>query len=143
MLRPALVSFRAISFHGENPGPANGGALWKIEVKQEMELGLGFATSPSKHIQALVQIKMTARATSETEGSAPADFTATYHAHYDYPADVTQDEAAKRIQDEAHQYELMSQAFPLAMVHFRRELLAFGLDARELPLGLPAARVIA
>jgi hypothetical protein len=140
MLRPRLTSFRATSFHGENPGPADGGALWQIEVNQQMELGLGFTVapgaSPGKRIQALVQITMTARATSETAGAAAADFSATYHAKYDYPPEMTEEQAAERVQDDAHQYELMSQAFPLAMVHFKRELLAFGLDARELPLGL-------
>jgi hypothetical protein len=140
MLRPKLASFRATSFHGDNPGPADGGALWKLEVTQQMELGVGIATSPAtspaKHIQALVQITMTARATSETAGAAAADFTATYQAKYDYPPETTEEQATDRIRDEAHQYELMSQAFPLAMVHFKRELLAFGLDARELPLGI-------
>jgi hypothetical protein len=38
--------------------------------------------------------------------------------------------------DSEYQYVLVAQAFPLAMTHFRRELQALGLDARQLPLGL-------
>jgi hypothetical protein len=136
MKRPRLVSFRATSFHGENPGPANGSANWRLEVKQQMELGLGFATSPSNQIQALVQISLEARAISESQDAGAADFSGTYQAKFDYPADTTQESATERIKDDNHQWELISQAFPLAMVHFKRELLSFGLDARELPLGL-------
>jgi hypothetical protein len=40
------------------------------------------------------------------------------------------------IASDDHQYLLSAQTFPLAMSHFRRELLATGFDGSNLPLGL-------
>ena len=41
-----------------------------------------------------------------------------------------------RFDTEPYQYVLVAQVVPLAMTHFRRELQAMGVDARELPLGI-------
>ena len=38
--RPELVSFLALSFHGENKGQANGTDEWMLELAQEINMGL-------------------------------------------------------------------------------------------------------
>jgi hypothetical protein len=48
---------------------------------------------------------------------------------------VREEQVAARFATEPYQYVLVVQAVPLAMTHFRRELQAMGMDARELPLG--------
>ena len=49
---------------------------------------------------------------------------------------LTEEALSFWFEQEPYQYMLVSQAFPLAMTHFRRELQSMGFDARSLPLGL-------
>lgn len=63
-------------------------------------------------------------------------FEASYEARFVYPLEATEPEIATRFERESYQYTLVAQVFPLASSHFRREMLAMGLDGRNLPLGL-------
>jgi hypothetical protein len=83
-----------------------------------------------------VLIKLKATATSEKDAKDQATFAGDYEAKFYYPTEVVEDQVTPLMDDSEYQYVLVAQAFPLAMTHFRRELQALGLDARQLPLGL-------
>ncbi|HAX20576.1 MAG TPA: hypothetical protein DCY64_09870 [Hydrogenophaga sp.] len=84
---------------------------------------------------ALVKVVLRAKAMS-TEGEATGvEFEGSYEGKFEYPAGVKEEQVAARFATEPYQYVLVVQAVPLAMTHFRRELQAMGMDARELPLG--------
>lgn len=134
--RPKLVSFRALAFHGENKGPANGSESWTIQLTQNIEVGLAVPTVAGGILQAVVKIALIAEATNAGKQDKKATFSAEYEAKFDYPPEVTEAEAVSLIEPEPYQYLLVAQAFPLAMTHFRREMQSMGFDARELPLGL-------
>lgn len=134
--RPKLVSFRALAFHGENKGQANGTDEWTLELAQEINLGLAVPMVPGAPLQAVVKINLRAKSTNTSALSDSAEFSATYEAKFDCPSDVTEEALSFWFEQEPYQYMLVSQAFPLAMTHFRRELQSMGLDARSLPLGL-------
>jgi hypothetical protein len=136
--RPKLVSFRALAFHGENKGQANGTDEWTLELAQEINLGLAVPMVSGAPVQAVVKIDLRAKSTNTNTNSLSdsAEFSATYEAKFDCPSDVTEEELSFWIEQEQYQYMLVSQAFPLAMTHFRRELQSMGFDARSLPLGL-------
>ena len=134
--RPKLVSFRALAFHGENKGQANGTGAWTLELAQEINLGLAVPMVPSAPLQAVVKIDLRAKSVNTSASNDSAEFSATYEAKFDCPSDVTEESLSFWIEQEPYQYMLVSQAFPLAMTHFRRELQSMGFDARSLPLGL-------
>ena len=83
-----------------------------------------------------MKIDFRAKSTNTGALSDSAEFNATYEAKYDCSSDVSEKALASWIEHEPYQYMLVSQAFPLAMTHFRRELQSMGFDARNLPLGL-------
>lgn len=91
------------------------GTEMRLDVQQDIELGLAVPSVPGGHLQVSVLIKLKATATNEKDAK---------------------DQVAPLMDDSEYQYVLVAQAFPLAMTHFRRELQALGLDARQLPLGL-------
>jgi hypothetical protein len=134
--RPKLVSFRALAFHGENKGQANGVDEWTLELAQEINLGFAVPMVPGAPLQAVVKIDLRAKSTNTSALSDSAEFSATYEAKFDCPSDVTEEALSFWFKQEPYQYMLVSQAFPLAMTHFRRELQSMGFDARSLPLGL-------
>ena len=134
--RPKLVSFRALAFHGENKGQANGTDEWTLELAQEINLGLAVPMVPGAPLQAVVKIDLRAKSTNTSVLSDSAEFSATYEAKFDCPSDMTEEALSFWFEQELYQYMLVSQAFPLAMTHFRRELQSMGFDARSLPLGL-------
>ena len=134
--RPKLMSFRALAFHGENKGQANGTDKWTLELTQEINLGLAVPMVSGAPVQAVVKNDLRAKSTNTSVLSDSAEFSATYEAKFDCPSDVTEETLSFWLEDEPYQYMLVSQAFPLAMTHFRRELQSMGLDARSLPLGL-------
>ena len=134
--RPKLVSFRTLAFHGENKGQANGTDEWTLGLAQEINLSLAVPMVPGAPLQAVVKIDLRAKSTNTSALSDSAEFSATYEAKFDCPSDVTEEALALWFEQEPYQYMLVSQAFPLAMTHFRRELQSMGLDARSLPLGL-------
>ena len=134
--RPKLVSFRALAFHGENKGQANGTDEWTLELTQEINLGLAVPMVSGAPVQAVVKIDLRAKSANTGALSDSAEFSATYEAKFDCPSDVTEEALSSWFEAEPYQYMLVSQAFPLAMTHFRRELQSMGFDARSLPLGL-------
>lgn len=134
--RPKLVSFRALAFHGENKGQANGTDEWTLELAQEIDLGLAVPMVPGAPLQAVVKIELRAKSTNTSSSTDSAAFNAVYEAKFNYPSDATEDAISPLFEQEPYQYTLVSQAFPLAMTHFRRELQSMGFDARSLPLGL-------
>ncbi|WP_411881192.1 hypothetical protein [Polaromonas sp. YR568] len=134
--RPKLVSFRALAFHGENKGPANGAEAWTIQLTQNIEVGLAVPTAAGGTLQAVVKMTLIAEAANDGKQDKKASFNAEYEAKFDYPAAVTEAEAMALMEPEPYQYVLVAQAFPLAMTHFRREMQSMGFDARQLPLGI-------
>ena len=133
--RATLRSFRALAFHGENRGEATGVEM-RLDLRQDIELGLAVPAVVGGPIQVSVLIKLNATATSEKDAKDQATFSGEYEGKFLYPVEVTEEVATPLMDDPDYQYLLVAQAFPLAMTHFRRELQALGLDARQLPLGL-------
>ena len=134
--RPKLVSFRALAFHGENKGQANGTDEWTLELEQEINLGLAVPMVPGAPLQAVVKIDVQATSKNISSLTDSAEFSAVYEAKFNYPDDATEESVSPLFEQEPYQYTLVAQAFPLAMTHFRRELQSMGFNARSLPLGL-------
>lgn len=133
--RPTLRSFRALAFHGENRGEATGTEM-RLDLQQNIELGLAVPSVPGGPLQVAVLINLKATATNEKDAKDQATFAGDYEAKFYYATEVVEDQVTPLMEDSEYQYVLVAQAFPLAMTHFRRELQALGLDARQLPLGL-------
>ena len=134
--RPKLVSFRALAFHGENKGQVNGADEWTLDLTQEINLGFAVPMIPGAPLQAVVKIDLRAKSKNTSPSTDSAEFSGLYEAKFDCPSEVTEEEISFWFEQEPYQYMLVSQAFPLAMTHFRRELQSMGFDARSLPLGL-------
>lgn len=133
--RPTLRSFRALAFHGENRGEATGTEM-RLDLQQNIELGLSVPSVPGGPLQVAVLINLKATATNEKDAKDEATFAGDYEAKFYFSPDVTEATVTPLLEDNDYQYVLVAQAYPLAMTHFRRELQALGLDARHLPLGL-------
>jgi len=134
-IRPKLFSFRVESFSGENRSESNG-ALWKLEVKQEIQVGLAAPVNPGAPFQAVVKIELHAEAHNESDAQQTASFKGEYLAKFNFPEDASESAITELLDQEPYQYVLVAQAFPLAMTHFRRELQSTGFDGRQLPLGI-------
>ena len=130
------MSLRAISFHGENKAASSGNEPWNIHLTQTIEVGLATMQTPKSSLQAVVKIDLVAHASKADAKDQVADFSGTYEAKFDYPPEATEAKITPLFDQEAYQYVLVAQAFPLAMTHFRREMQSMGFDARELPLGI-------
>ena len=137
--RPVLRSFRVLASNGQNRGEAVGTKM-RLEVQQEIEVGLAVPDVAGAPLMLGVRIKLDAKATNESDPSDVATYVGEYEARFYYPAGVVEATVTPVLGDHEYLYVLVVQAFPLAMTHFRRELQAMGLDARELPLGLDPAR---
>lgn len=137
--RPVLRSFRVLASNGQNRGEA-AGVNMRLEVQQEIEVGLAVPDVAGAPLMLGVRVKLDAKATNENDTSDVATYAGEYEARFYYAAGVAEDTITPLLDDHEYQYVLVAQAFPLAMTHFRRELQAMGLDARELPLGLDPSR---
>lgn len=135
--RATLRSFRALAFQGENRGEATGTEM-RLDLQQNIELGLAVPTVVGGPLQVSVVINLKATATNEKDAKDQATFAGEYEAKFFYPVEVTEEAVTPLMEDNDYQYVLVAQAYPLAMTHFRRELQAMGMDARHLPLGLIA-----
>lgn len=133
--RAVLRSFRALAFHGENRGDATGTEM-SMDMQQDIQLGLAVPTVSGGPLQVSVVIKLKATATNVNDAKDQATFAGDYEAKFYYATEVVEDQVTPLMDDSEYQYLHVAQAFPLAMTHFRRELQALGLDARQLPLGL-------
>lgn len=134
--RPRLVSVRVTQFHGDNSGPAHPPQSMQLSLSQEIQVGLGVSTDPSQRMLAIVNVRLTAKTLPELAGVANPEFSGSYEGKFEYPEGVQESDIATRFDTEPYQYVLVAQVVPLAMTHFRRELQAMGVDARELPLGI-------
>ena len=134
--RPKLVSFRALAFHGEHKAEAVGADEGALDLSREINLGLAVPMVPGTPLQAVVKIDLRAKPTDPSVTTDSAEFSAVYEARFDYPSDATEEAISPLFEHEPHQYALASQAFPLAMIHFQRELQSMGFDTDSLPLGL-------
>ena len=133
--RATMRSFRALAFHGENRGEATGTEM-RLDLQQDIELGLAVPTVVAAPLQVSVLINLKATATNEKDAKDQATFSGNYEAKFYYATEVTEAAVTPLMEDIDYQYVLVAQAYPLAMTHFRRELQAMGMDARHLPLGL-------
>ena len=136
-LRPRMVFFRVLEFHTKNARPDVGRVEMGFEVKPEIELALRSPNQSDGTFEAAVKIQLHGRAASkESPDETMADFSAVYEALFRYPPGVPETEVSPRFEREPHQYMLVSQAFPLAISHFRQELSAMGFNFEGLPLGI-------
>lgn len=135
-IRPKLVSFRATRFHGDNPVSGSGSPPLVLELTQTIEVGLAVSNGQKSQFQAMVKIDLVVVAKQSETGEKAAEFNAAYESKYDYAPGVSEEQLTVLLDQEAYQYMLIAQSFPLAMTHFCRELQSFGIDAREMPLGL-------
>jgi hypothetical protein len=133
--RATLRSFRALAFHGENRGEATGTEM-RLDLQQDIELGLAVPTVVGAPLQVSVLIKLKATATNEKDTKDQATFAGDYEAKFLFQADLVEEAVTPLMDSNDFQYLLVAQAYPLAMTHFRRELQSMGMDARHLPLGL-------
>ena len=133
--RPTLTSFRALAFHGENRGEANGAEM-RLELTQTIELGLAVPSVPGGALQVAVLINLKTTATNEKDAGDQATFAGDYEAKFYYLPEVQESTVTPLLEDSDYQYLLVAQAFPLAMTHFRGEMQSLGLDSRQLPLGV-------
>lgn len=136
MPRPTLRSFRVLAVSGQNKGEA-AGAKVHMTVQQDIEVGLAVPSMAEAPLMVGVVIKLNATATGEADAKDVATCAAEYEARFLHAPGLDEATANALLDDRDYQYALVAQAFPLAMTHFRRELQSMGLDARELPLGLP------
>lgn len=134
--RPRLVSLRVTSFHGDNSALANPPQSLQLELSQDIQLGLGVSTDSVKRLLALVNVHLLAKAVTNSGELAGPQFAGAYEGKFEYPDGMQESDVAARFETELYQYVLVAQVVPLAMTHFRRELQAMGVDARELPLGI-------
>ena len=135
--RPRLVSFRVLSFSGENKLPNVSGNEIGFEMTPIIDLGLALPGTPDGQMQGMVNIRITGRAAKkDAPDESLADFSASYEARFVYPKEAAEAEISARFERESHQYMLVAQAFPLASSHLRRELIAMGFNVGNLPLGL-------
>jgi hypothetical protein len=137
-LRPRLASFRVVAFSGKfNAITAKKPVEIALEMQPQIDLELRVPTEEEKPLEAFVRIQINGTATPRDEQEQPiGKFEAEYEARFVYPSDAKEPDISSRFEREPYQYSLISQVFPLASSHFRRELLSMGIDARTLPLGL-------
>ncbi|MEN9887713.1 MAG: hypothetical protein RL758_2291 [Pseudomonadota bacterium] len=134
--RPRLVSMRVVQFHGDNQVLANPPQVMQLSLEQDIQVGLGVSNDEHQRLLALVDIRLTAKAVPQVEGVANPEFFGTYEGKFEFPEGMQELDVVTRFDTEPYQYVLVAQVVPLAMTHFRRELQAMGVDARELPLGI-------
>lgn len=133
--RPVLRTFRVLAFSGQNKGDAAGMQM-QMNLQQEIDLALAVPIVAGAGLMLGVMIKLQATAANPQDVTDVATFSGEYEAKFFYSSEVSEKSVAPLLEDNDYQYVLVAQAYPLAMTHFRRELQAMGLDARELPLGL-------
>ena len=133
--RPKLTTFRVEAFSSENRSEG-GAAAWEINVANAIEIGVAVPTVPGGAILGIVKLRITSTAQNSQDAGITATFKGEYVGRFNYPPSSTEQEVTALVATEDHQYLLAAQVFPLAMSHFRRELLSTGFDAKNLPFGL-------
>ena len=133
--RPTLVAFRVLAFRGDNRGEINDSPQ-RLEIQQDIQLGIAVPNVPGAGLQVTVKIRLDALSRAEQDGAPVASFSGEYEAKFHYAPEVPEAAVTALLEQDDYQYLLVAQAYPLTITHFRRELQAMGLDARNLPLGL-------
>ncbi len=132
---PKLITFKVEAFSSENR--AEGGAVsWELNVSNTIEIGMAVPTVPGAAIVAIVKVRLVGAAHNSEDAGITASFKGDYVGQFNYPTSAAEEEVTALISTEEHRYLLAAQVFPLAMSHFRRELLSTGFDAKNLPFGL-------
>ena len=134
--RPKLVSFCATQFHGNIPASIKTAPTLSLKFQPAIEVGLAIETEKENQLQAIVKFDFVATGMKADSSGEAVEFKACYEAKYEYLAGVAKEHLVPLFEQEAYQYMLIAQSFPLAMTHFRRQLQSFGIDVRELPLGI-------
>ena len=83
--RPRLVSMRVVQFHGENQVPANPPKAMQLSLGQDIQVGLGVSNNEQQRLLALVNIRLTAKAVPQVEGSINPEFLALTKASSNIP----------------------------------------------------------
>ena len=133
--RPTLRSFRVLAMSGHNQGEA-AGANVQMAVEENIMVGLAVPSVAGAPLMVTISIKLQGKVIDEKGSADIAVCAGEYEGKFYYPNTVTEEVVNALLDDRDYQYVLVAQAFPLAMTHFRRELQAMGIDAREIPLGL-------
>ena len=79
--KPVLRSFRAMAFHGENRGEATGSNM-RLEMQQDIELGLAVPAVAGGSLQVSVLINLKATATNEKDTKDQATFEGDYEGKF-------------------------------------------------------------
>ena len=148
-IRPRLLTFRVEAFNSENRSQGRTGVPWTLEIQQDIQVGLGVPAAAGGALQALVSVTLTAKAratatdVSDDAAGTPLEalFKGEYAGQFQYPPDAQLADVESLLGEEEHQYLLVAQVFPLAMMHFKREVMATGFDSRELPIGFATVQV--
>lgn len=136
-LRPRLITFRVVEFNSSNAMRSGSSVQLEFSVTPAIELSLGVPFAPDGKFDALVRIGLNGRGTLESSpDQVIATFAARYEARFIYPPGTTEALLQPQFVQEPHQYMLSCQAYPLAISHFRRELLGMGFQVSDMPLGL-------
>lgn len=136
-LRPRLMSCRVLAFSAENKAPNVGDIKTSFKMTPTIEVALAVPSLPDGPLEGLVKIHLQGRAALEAKpDESIAEFSAAYEARFLYPLEAKEADVTVRFERESHQYMLVAQAFPLAVSHFRRELMAMGFTVGNLPLGI-------
>ena len=87
--RPVLRSFRVLASNGQNRGEA-AGANMRLEVQQEIEVGLAVPDVAGAPLMLGVRVKLDAKATNENDTSDVATYAGEYEARFYYAAGVAE-----------------------------------------------------
>lgn len=142
-VRPRLLAFRVLRYTGQTPALPLNTPNSRLRVDQNIELSLqppdtqaGAAAPDKASAGAIVRITINASFVAQPHVTHEDAFSGTYEARFIYSSTPSASDLQALFSQEQHQYLLSAQAFPLAMAHFQRQLHAFGLSVRELPLGI-------
>lgn len=134
LIAPVLRSLRVISFSSSNP--IEGSVPVTIKVGQEIDIALAIPSVTEGPLAIEIKIAITATATPETKKDFAGEFAGKYLVRFVFDAGITEEMVSGLMEMREYQYMLSAQAFPIAMSHFQRELLATGINPRPIPLGL-------
>lgn len=145
MIRPRLKSFRTTRVHAETAGFDVAPHEGSLSVRQDIRIVRKFpsdeADQPGARQQptAIVRVQLLADITEKerlVEPQAEHAFELCYEGKFLYPESLEKEGFDALLDADEHQYLLVAQVFPLAMTRFRHQLQEFGMDVRELPLGV-------
>jgi hypothetical protein len=131
-----MSAFRTTAFAGENRYGGKVGQSWNMEIQQSLELAIAQSGTEGSAQFVVAKISLTGRAVASDDPSGSATFTGEYQAEFTFPSGIANDVVHQLLESEDYQYSLLSQAYPLAMAFYKRELGALGFDTRHMPVGL-------